>query len=236
MASGRWRPSPWLARRTTGTAPGSGSGGSATTWPTCVTPQEWPATSICGSWRRWNMTAELILRDNLTRTPGGTLAADLPEALADTWAAIRQRNRSVPAARIVVASRTGTCGSAQWAALLPVLQVGTGLLTSTPSDVLGWLLHQAAHTLSDHDGPGTDEGRYHSAAFRRAASTVGLAAEARPAQPGIGFADLTLQPGTAQLYAAQLAELTEALSSWTPPASASARSRAAADDTHDPGD
>src|ERR1700678_4188344 len=181
------------------------------------------------------MTAELILRDNLTRTPGGTLAADLPEALADTWAAIRRRNRSVPAARIVVASRTGTCGSAQWSAPLPVLQVGSGLLTSTPSDVLGWLLHQGAHTLPDHD-PASDEGQYHSAAFRSAASTVGLAAEARPVQPGIGFADLTLQPGTAQLYAAQLAELTEALSSWTPPASASARSRAAADDTHDPGD
>lgn len=71
----------------------------------------------------------------------------MSDALKAAYRDIRARHRQIPQATVaVIPGRTPSCGTVAWSSE-PVLMVGPDVLTRRPEDVLGHLLHQAAHGL-----------------------------------------------------------------------------------------
>jgi hypothetical protein len=71
----------------------------------------------------------------------------MSDALKAAYRDIRTRHRQIPQATIAATpGRTPSCGTVTWVRD-PLLLVGADLLTRQPEDVLGHLLHQAAHGI-----------------------------------------------------------------------------------------
>ena len=164
--------------------------------------------------------------------PGATVASGQPLAasgllavLEDTWKTIRRRHPEVPPVVIIIASGTGG-KQAKWGHHAPgrwhhddaehaeVMISGEGL-RRTPQEVLGTLLHEAAHALAAARGI-TDtsrQGRYHNRKFAVLATELGLDAAEDPSGK-FGWTITTVPGTTAGIYAASLGALGEAMTLW----------------------
>jgi hypothetical protein len=159
---------------------------------------------------------------NHTTTVEGT-ASQLVAALEHTWQAIQQCHPVVPDAVLVVASGSvgkrlslGHFAPHRWqvhgADRHEVLIGGEGLQRG-PVDVLGTLLHEAAHGLAQARSvqDTSRQGRYHNFRYAALARELGLEVTV---QPPIGWSATTVPEPTAAAYAGQLEELAAALVLW----------------------
>jgi hypothetical protein len=156
-----------------------------------------------------------------TTTDGA--ASLLVAALEHIWNAIRTRHPDVPDAVLVVASgadgkrlNLGHFAPHRWqvngADHHEVLVGGEGLQRG-PADVLGTLLHEAAHGLAQARGiqDTSRQGRYHNRRYATLARELGL--EVISVQP-IGWSATTVPEHTATAYADQLEDLAAAVVLW----------------------
>ncbi len=156
--------------------------------------------------------------------PGESPAASrLLAVLEGTWTAIRRNHPEVPPVVIIIASGTdsrqpkwGHYASGRWYASnvkhAEVMISGEGL-ARTAREVLGTLLHEAAHALAAARGiTGTSrQGRYHNKKYAVLAAELGLdVAET----PGFGWTITTVPDATASRYATQLSALKDAMTLW----------------------
>jgi hypothetical protein len=159
---------------------------------------------------------------NPTTHPNGA-ASLLVAALEHTWHTIRHCHPDVPEAVLVVASgaegkrlNLGHFAPHRWqvqgADRHEVLVGGEGLQRG-PVDVLGTLLHEAAHGLAQARGvqDTSRQGRYHNRRYAALAGELGL--EVASVQP-IGWSATTVPEQTATAYASQLEDLAAALILW----------------------
>jgi hypothetical protein len=150
-------------------------------------------------------------------------ASLLVAALEQAWQAIRTRHPEVPAAVLVVASgaegkrlNLGHFAPHRWqvngADRHEVLVGGEGLHRG-PVDVLGTLLHEAAHGLAQARSIAdtSRQGRYHNRRYAALAGELGL--QVATITP-IGWSATTVPEPTAAGYASQLEELAAALVLW----------------------
>jgi hypothetical protein len=157
-----------------------------------------------------------------TTTTDGA-ASLLVAALEHTWHTICNHHPDVPDAVLVVASgaegkrlNLGHFAPHRWqvqgADRHEVLVGGEGLQRG-PVDVLGTLLHEAAHGLAQaRDVQDTSrQGRYHNRRYATLAGELGL--EVARVNP-IGWSATTVPEPTAAVYASQLEELQAALVLW----------------------
>jgi hypothetical protein len=141
-------------------------------------------------------------------------------------AAIRTRDPDVPAAVIVLGAgslgaspgrlRLGHFAATRWRRGeddLPEVFLGGEGLRGGPVDVLGALLHEAAHGLADVRGiPDTSrQGRYHNRRYAALARELGLDVTQAP---GIGWSATSVPAGTAAGYRTVLDDLAAALTLW----------------------
>jgi hypothetical protein len=157
-----------------------------------------------------------------TTTTDGA-ASLLVAALEHTWHTIRTRHPDVPEAVLVVASgaegkrlNLGHFAPHRWQVhgtdRHEVLVGGEGLQRG-PLEVLGTLLHEAAHGLAQARSiqDTSRQGRYHNRRYATLAGELGLAvASVKP----IGWSATTVPDATAVAYAGQLEELAAALVLW----------------------
>ena len=159
---------------------------------------------------------------NHTATPEGA-ASLLVAALERTWQTIRRRHSDVPEAVLVVASGSegkrlnlGHFAPHRWhvngADRHEVLVGGEGLHRGA-LEVLGTLLHEAAHGLAQaRQVQDTSRGgRYHKRRYATLARELGL--EVASVKP-IGWSATTVPETIAAAYAGQLEELQAALVLW----------------------
>jgi hypothetical protein len=150
-------------------------------------------------------------------------ASLLVAALEHTWHTIRTHHPQVPEAVLVVASgadgkrlNLGHFAPHRWqvqgADRHEVLVGGEGLQRG-PLDVLGTLLHEAAHGLAQARGvqDTSRQGRYHNHRYATLAGELGL--DVASVQP-IGWSATTVPNITAAAYADPLQELQAALVLW----------------------
>lgn len=162
-------------------------------------------------------------------TTEGPISAPMVAALETAWAAIRARHPQVPAVVMVLGGgsignggglRLGHFAAMRWAdpdqpsgedsdgvaARLPEVFIGGEGLARGPADVLGTLLHEAAHALAHVRGikDTSRQGRWHNARFKALAEELGIevAKDAR-----IGWSPTTIPAATREAYAAVIAEL-----------------------------
>src|SRR5215218_2839828 len=170
-------------------------------------------------------------------TIGDGAASVLVAALEHAWQRIRSRHPEVPEAVLVVASgaegkrlNLGHFAPHRWQVHgtdhHEVLVGGEGLHRG-PTDVLGTLLHEAAHSLAQARGIAdtSRQGRYHNRRYATLAHELGLNVTI---QPPIGWSATTVPEPTASAYAGQLEELQTALVLWRrleSPTTAGTRSR-----------
>jgi hypothetical protein len=145
------------------------------------------------------------------------VTATMPEALASTWTAIRKRHRGVPVATVQVAPGRGSgCQAVEWSSPAPVVLVGPQTVMDGPREILGYLLHQAAHGLQERasEAPGKPQ-RYHNSHYRDEAQSLGLVVDWT--KHGIGFSATSVPDHTADVYAPAIAQLAAALEDWKAP-------------------
>jgi hypothetical protein len=159
---------------------------------------------------------------NHSTSPDGA-ASLLVAALEHAWQTIRTRHPDVPDAVLVVASgvegkrlNLGHFAPHRWqvngADQHEVLVGGEGLQRG-PLEVLGTLLHEAAHGLAQARGvqDTSRQGRYHNRRYATLAGELGLdVASVKP----IGWSATTVPETTGGAYAGQLEELQAALVLW----------------------
>jgi hypothetical protein len=154
-------------------------------------------------------------------------ASRLVAALEHAWIAIRSRNPDVPQVVIVVASGSdprsrrlnlGHFAAGRWqltdqATDRPEVLVSGEGLHRGPIDVLGTLLHEAAHGLAyaRKISDTSRQGRYHNRRYATLARELGL--EVAHLDP-IGWSGTSVPKPTAARYAEVLAELAAALVLW----------------------
>jgi hypothetical protein len=159
---------------------------------------------------------------NHSPSPDGA-ASLLVAALEHAWQTIRTRHPDVPDAIVVVASGSegkrlnlGHFAPHRWqvagADRHEVLVGGEGLHRG-PLEVLGTLLHEAAHGLAQARSVQDTgrQGRYHNRRYATLARELGL--EVASVKP-IGWSATTVPEPTAAGYTSQLEELQAALVLW----------------------
>ncbi|AAT36791.1 Pas43 [Actinoplanes phage phiAsp2] len=134
------------------------------------------------------------------------------------WEAIRADHPELPA----VVVTTGSGEGVKWGHFRPeswkLADDGTKLhefflaseaLAKGATQVLQTTIHEAAHTLSRVRGikDTSRQGRWHNAAFKKAAEELGLEHKASQADKSHGFSFVTLTQATKDKYADLLAEL-----------------------------
>lgn len=155
------------------------------------------------------------------RTTG--VSGALVTAIERAWADIRRHHPEVPAVVVAMGSgtlreragqvRLGHFAAARWRAgpdEVPELFVGGEGLERGPNELLGTLLHEAAHGLGSARGvkDTSRQGRYHNERYRALAEEVGL----RAARIGaIGWSDTTVLSETELRYRSALDRLSTAL-------------------------
>jgi hypothetical protein len=150
-------------------------------------------------------------------------ASPILKVLEDIWLEIRRWNPEIPPAIIIIAS--GTDGkNPRWGHHAPgrwnvagqqyaeVMISGEGL-RRTPDEVLGTLLHEAAHALAHARGikDTSRQGRYHNKHFKNCAEQLGLAVEH---DQDNGWSATTITDVTRIAYARQLRDLAQAMTMW----------------------
>ena len=150
-------------------------------------------------------------------------------ALEAAWAAIRARHPEVPAVVLLlgagsIGSPAGSLRLGHFAAMrwhgpdgsqavrerLPEVFVGGEGLKRGPVDVLGTLLHEAAHALAHVRGikDTSRQGRWHNARFKALAEELGIEVTK---DPRIGWSPTTVATATREAYADVTALLGAAL-------------------------
>ncbi|HEV2377578.1 MAG TPA: J domain-containing protein [Streptosporangiaceae bacterium] len=150
-------------------------------------------------------------------------ASRILKVLEDVWLEIRRRHPEVPRVVIIIASgtdgkqaRLGHHAPGRWnvagEARAEIMVSGEGLRRS-PRDVLGTLLHEAAHALAAERGiqDTSRQGRYHNARYAALAQELGIEVTK---DPRFGWTTTTVPDPTAAAYAAQLRALQEAMTLW----------------------
>ena len=153
-----------------------------------------------------------------------TISPRLVTALDRTWAAIMARHPDVPAVVIALGSGSGNgrrlklghFAPDRWqrgGGRMPELFVGGEGLAKGARDVLGTLLHEAAHGVATARGiqDTSRQGRFHNTRYRALAEELGLAVAKADS---IGWSDTTVPDATAALYRPELRRLDEALVAW----------------------
>ena len=143
--------------------------------------------------------------------------------LEDTWQAIRVSHPEIPLVVIIVASGTdgkqaryGHHAPGRWHVnheeRTEIMISGEGLRRDA-RDVLGTLLHEAAHALAAARGikDTSRQGRYHNTKYKMLAEELGITVTFDPA---IGWSITAVPDSTAQTYADQLAALRDAMTLW----------------------
>jgi hypothetical protein len=165
-----------------------------------------------------------------TRTQNGSAnghrfqaASPILKVLEETWMEIRRWHPDIPPAVIIIAS--GTDGKhPRWGYHSPgrwnvagqqyaeVMISGEGL-RRTPDEVLGTLLHEAAHALAHARGikDTSRQGRYHNKHFKTLAEQLGLTVTHDDRN---GWSASTITPAAKTAYARQLAGLAQAMTMW----------------------
>ncbi len=151
--------------------------------------------------------------------PTSTAASVLVAALERTWAAIRARHPQVPEVVMAVASgsagrrgelKLGHFAERRWT-------VATAerpeLFAAGPVEVLGTLLHEAAHGLAATRGvqDTSRQGRYHNRRYAALASELGLTVQRAGAR---GWTATQVPTDTEAAYAAVVDDLARALVLW----------------------
>ena len=146
-------------------------------------------------------------------------------AMERAWTAIRVCHPEVPEVVVVLGAgsearrglfKLGHFAAARWQVAdqrrPEVLVSGEGLRRGA-RDVLGTLLHEAAHGLADARGvkDTSRQGRYHNLKYARLAGEVGLEVAC---DPGTGWSQTTVPDALAEAYADVLAGLDAALRLW----------------------
>jgi curved DNA-binding protein CbpA len=154
---------------------------------------------------------------------GFQAASRILKVLEDTWLEIRRWNPEIPPVVIIIAS--GTDGKhPRWGHHAPgrwnvageqyteIMISGEGL-RRTPNEVLGTLLHEAAHALAHARGikDTSRQGRYHNKHFKTCAEEAGLAVEHDDRS---GWSAVTITSSTELAYAHQLQVLARAMTLW----------------------
>jgi hypothetical protein len=154
---------------------------------------------------------------------GSEAASRILKVLEDTWLEIRRWHPDIPPAVIIIAS--GTDGKhPRWGHHAPdrwnvagqqyaeIMISGEGLRRSS-AEVLGTLLHEAAHALAHARGikDTSRQGRYHNKHFKNCAEQLGLAVEHDQRH---GWSATTITDVTRIAYARQLADLAQAMTMW----------------------
>ena len=149
----------------------------------------------------------------------------LVAALEAAWGAIVVRHPEVPDVVMIVASgsghrpsglKLGHFAAGRWdvaGAERPEVLVGGEGLRRGALDVLGTLLHEAAHGLGHARGARTTSrgGRYHNGTYRSLAIELGLTVAQAASH---GWADTAVPETTAAAYARPLARIERALVLW----------------------
>lgn len=160
--------------------------------------------------------------------PGSTgddsrVASSLLKVLEDTWLEIRRRHPEIPAVVIIIASgtdgkqtRLGHHAPGRWNVAghqrAEIMISGEGL-RRTARDVLGTLLHEAAHALADARGirDTSRQGRYHNTKYATLARELGIEVTQ---DPKIGWSITSVPDTTATIYSTQVRALTNAMTMW----------------------
>jgi hypothetical protein len=160
-----------------------------------------------------------IVTDMAERSFGKQPMTRLIHALDLAWSAIREQHADLPDVVLSVASggryrKLGHFSPDRWHVLdrgdTPEVLIGAEGLFRGPVDVLGTLLHEAAHGLGHVRNRRTTSrrGHYHNGSFRELAEAVGLQVEY--VEPS-GWSQTTV-PGTTELaYELVVADLRRAL-------------------------
>ena len=154
---------------------------------------------------------------------GSQTASRILKVLEDIWLEIRRWHPDIPPAVIIIASgtdgkqaRLGHHAPGRWNVAgqqyAEVMISGEGL-RRTPHEVLGTLLHEAAHALACERGikDTSRQGRYHNKAFKTCAEQLGLTVEH---DDRFGWSAATITPATESAYARQLRDLADAMTMW----------------------
>ena len=133
--------------------------------------------------------------DAAVSTTEGPISTPMIAALEDAWAAIRHRHPEVPAVMIVLGAgstgapagmlKLGHFAALRWTGIREVDEqseplaevfVGGEGLARGPVEVLGTLLHEAAHALANVRGikDTSRQGRWHNAKFKALAEELGI--------------------------------------------------------------
>ena len=162
----------------------------------------------------------------------GPISAPMVAALEGAWAEIRARHPQVPAVVMVLGAgsigaagglRLGHFAAMRWAdpdqqpaddeeggagvpVRLPEVFVGGEGLARGPAEVLGTLLHEAAHALAHVRGikDTSRQGRWHNARFKALAEELGIEVTK---DPRIGWSPTSIPAATRDAYAEVIAEL-----------------------------
>lgn len=162
----------------------------------------------------------------MTTTDSPSITPRLVAALDRVWAAIRRCHPEVP--EVVITLGSGSLGSPagritlghfaadRWQrgdGRLPEMFVAGEGLAHGAREVLGTLLHEAAHGLADARGiqDTSRQGRYHNSRYRDLATELGLEISK---VDGIGWSGTHVPDETAAAYQDELAELAGAIVAW----------------------
>jgi hypothetical protein len=160
-----------------------------------------------------------------TASPPEVAASAVVAAMEHTWTAIRARHPQVPEVIVILGAgsearrglfKLGHFAAARWQVAsqrrAEVLVSGEGLQRGAV-DVLGTLLHEAAHGLACTRGiqDTSRQGRYHNRRYAHLATELGLQAACDPAT---GWSQTTVGDQLAEVYADVLADLAVALVLW----------------------
>jgi hypothetical protein len=162
--------------------------------------------------------------DRMSGRQDATLSPRLVTAMDRTWAAIQARHPAVPAVVIALGAGSGrgrglTLGHfapGRWQhgeGTLPELFIGGEGLARGGRELLGTLLHEAAHGVAAARGiqDTSRQGRFHNTRYADLARELGL----EVAKTGtIGWSATTVPDATAARYRAELRRLDAALVAW----------------------
>ena len=145
------------------------------------------------------------------------------KVLEDTWLEIRRRHPEIPAVVIIIASgtggkhtRLGYHAPGRWNVAgeqrAEIMISGEGLRRSA-REVLGTLLHEAAHALAAARGiqDTSRQGRYHNTRYAQLAQELGIEVGKNTS---LGWSLTTVPDSTARDYAAQIRALQDAMILW----------------------
>jgi curved DNA-binding protein CbpA len=182
-----------------------------------------PPTGTGDDWQRYKQPGDNSSSANGSTDTTSRAASRLIKVLEDSWLEIRRRHPEIPAVVIIIASgsdgkqtRLGHHAPGRWNVAgqqrAEIMISGEGL-RRTAREVLGTLLHEAAHALADARGiqDTSRQGRYHNTRYAQLARELGLDVAQ---DPKIGWSITTVPVHTATIYADQVRALHEAMTLW----------------------